>query len=261
MRTVLSFQWGAPEHPQEDALLRDDAHNIFLVADGVTRTPATAEYPNPSPAKLASERLLPATHRALLVLPRVPEGFREACQAGNAAVRELNQELGLWNHSDYWGDDLAGAVFSGLLLNNTSFVWGFMTDCGVAHLSSRGEMLWTTEDRLTPVRQYFPKMSTTKERFVRVRQDFRNKPEAGLDRTFGTFTGEEAALAYLEVGERPFSAGETLLVFTDGMIPLIKNSEFCSLLCKGTAADIEQFVSSPEHCKHPDDKTILVVRV
>ncbi|TSC63486.1 MAG: Uncharacterized protein G01um1014106_487 [Parcubacteria group bacterium Gr01-1014_106] len=260
MRTVLSFQWGAPEHPQEDAFARDDEHRIFLVADGVTRTPSDTPYPNPSPAKSASDRLLEVTHRALLLLPRTSTAFREACRTGNTAVRQLNQELGFWGHTNYFENDLAGAVFSGVVLKETDFVWGFMTDCGVAHLSADGTILWMTEDRLTPVRKYFPATSNMRERYIRVRQEFRNRPENGMDRTFGAFTGEDTALPYLEVGQRSFTPGDVLLVFSDGMIHFVKSAEFRALLCAGSHDEIERFVSLPEHCDHKDDKTIIVIR-
>lgn len=261
MRTVLLFQWGTADRPQEDSFLRDDEHGIFLVADGVTRTAPDTGYPNPSPAKLASDCLLQTTHRSLLSFPRDLESLGSACRAGNDTVRQLNHELGLWDNHDYWERDLAGAVFSGLLVGDTSFVWGFMTDCGVAHLTPEGEILWATEDRLTPVRKYFPSLPQAKERQIAIRRDFRNSPAGDLQRTYGVFTGEEGALRYLEVGRRSYTEGDVLLVFTDGITHLVKDSAFRSLLCKGSSADIEHFVSLPEHCQHPDDKTILVVHV
>lgn len=259
MRTVLSFQWGSTDRPQEDALLADEPNGIFLVADGVTRTPNAAGYPDPSPAPLAAERLLQATHKALRSAPRTPEGLREACRAGNDAVRRLNEELGLWNRCDYWENDLAGAVFAGLVLAEKQFIWGVLADCGVAQLSPNGELLWITEDRVASVQPYFPKLPE-KERFIAVRQHFRNKPASGLDRTYGVFTGEEEALSYLDVGTRPFAAGDTLLVFTDGARHLVEDPEFRPLLRDGTAHDIDHFVAQPEHCGHNHDRTLIVIR-
>lgn len=260
MRDVASFQWSGREKPQEDALRSDEERGIFLVADGVTRTPGPSGYPNPSPAKLAADRFLEISLDVLRRGTRTAEVLREACRAGNQGVRALNEELGLSGHCDYWERDLASAVFSGLTLAEGEFVWGFLTDCGVAQLSANGEILWMTEDRLAPVRQYFPPPPQTKERQISIRRDLRNRPSSGMDRTYGAFTGEEEALSYLEVGTRSFNAGDTLLVFTDGALPLVKNGEFRSLLCAGTTADVERFALDPAHRKHDDDKTLVAVR-
>lgn len=260
MRLVLPFQWGAAGKPQEDVLNFDEKLGIFLVADGITRTPGSSGYPDPSPAKLAADRFLETAMDVLRRGPSTEEGMREACRAGNQSVRDLNVELGLWDHCDYWENDFAGAVFAGLLLKDTNFVWGFMTDCGIVHLSSDGKILWMTEDRLAPVRQYFPPPPQTKERQISIRRDLRNRPSSGMDRTYGAFTGEEEALSYLEVGTRSFNAGDTLLVFTDGALPLVKNGEFRLLLCAGTTADIERFALDSAHRQHDGEKTLVAVR-
>lgn len=156
MLTFLSFQWASTDRPQEDTLLSDEKNGISLVADGVTRTPGVAGYPNPSPAKLAADRLLYTTHDALLSLPKTPKSFHQAWRAGNEGVRQLNQKIGLWDHCDYREHDLAGAVCAGAWLHNHELLWAFLTDCGVATLSPTGAMLWETPDRLASVQQYFP---------------------------------------------------------------------------------------------------------
>lgn len=258
--SVLSFQWSAPEKPQEDALWRDEKRGVFLVADGITRTPPTVGYPNPSPAKLAADCLVEEIQHSLLTAPRTPAGLRAACRAGNQRVAKLNQQLGLADRCDWWENDLAGAVFAGLLLDATEFVWGFLTDCGVAHLSPAGELLWITPDQLTPVHQYFPPPPQTRDKQVAIRRDYRNKPDKGLDRTYGAFTGEETAIVYLQTNSRTYEAGDVLTVFTDGAHHLVTDAPFQALLARGTSKDIERYTADPAHCTHQDDKTLIVIR-
>ncbi|MDP3685705.1 MAG: hypothetical protein Q8R32_02640 [bacterium] len=266
MRTVFSLAWHEHERPFEDAFLADEERGMFLVADGVTRTPGPQGYPNPSPAREAADALLHAVHATLRDLPFAPESFVEACRIGNQRIRELNEQLGFWNHTDYLERDLAGAVFAGAWLRDDELLWAVLADCGVAALLPTGTMAWETADQLVPVRQHFPKPSTREERFetspraIEVRRDFRNKPSRGLDRTYGVFTGEDEALQYLETGSRTLSLGETMLVFTDGIRPFFSDAEFRSLLCNGTAEEIQQFIPNSPQNQPMTDKTLIVLR-
>ncbi len=260
MFNVVKIQLGPATHPQEDSLLADENRSIFLVADGVTRTAGPSGYPNPSPAKIAADRLLTTTHRALQKSPHTEENLRTACRLGNEEVRRLNKELGLWDNCDWLEKDLAGTVFAGLLLNNNHFIWGFLTDCGVARLSPQGEILWITPDRLAPVRQYFPPPPQTKKRQVAIRRDFRNRPDAGLDRTYGVFTGEDGAMPYLGTGTQSYNSGDILLVYSDGARHLIDQTDFRTLLLRGSVSDLTSYISQPAHCSHQDDKTVIIVR-
>lgn len=260
MFNVVKIQLEPATHPQEDSLLADENKGIFLVADGVTRTAGGAGYPRPSPAKIAADRLLATVHRELAKTAYTEDNFRAACRVGNEEVRRVNQELGLWENCDWLEKDLAGAVFAGLLVRNTDFVWGFLTDCGVARLSPQGEILWITPDRLKPVRRYFPPPPKTKERQITIRRDFRNQPAAGLERTYGVFTGEDNAMPYLEIGTQSYNPSDVLLVYSDGVRHLIDQPDFRALLLHSNAAALEKYIRQPAHCPHPDDKTIIVIR-
>lgn len=99
------------DKPNEDYVLVDEAHHLYIVCDGVTRTPVNGRYPLPSPAAEASRRFAEATYKALLeVLPDHPPRhcLEQAVTIGNEAVRAYNTQR--FVHIDYVENDFAGTV-------------------------------------------------------------------------------------------------------------------------------------------------------
>lgn len=266
MQKILSFQWPCQvdwKTTSEDVFFVDKIRRIFVVADGVTRRGFTGPYPDPSPARLAAAAVVEALGKTppdqFTQVQQVHEAFKQA----NRSVRSVNEHLGLWAVHDWWGHDLAGAVAAYLAIQEKQFFYGFIADCGIAQIASSGNVLWHTPDLLAPAQKHFPATDTLgiKERFMRVRRDFRNKPQANLP-TYGVLTGEEAALAYIKTGIRPYRKGDVLAVYSDGAVPfVVKDQPFQHLLCRGLESEIAAYVaqrSSPE--QHSDEKTLIVVR-
>lgn len=255
-----SLYWNPRPGPPEDASLVDEGHGIALVADGVTRSvdPGQA-YPDPSPAWRAGRQILETMADKLRTHAATPRDLMLACQAANLAVRKLNQELGVWDHTDYWTRDLAGAVFAGLVLAPPRFLWGYIADSGVARLSARGRITWSTPDDLVDVVPSFPfDRSDPTARIVTIRREFRNRPEAPHP-TYGVFTGEENALRYLRTGAEEVAPDDVLVVFTDGGRPLVEDPDFRALLVeRAPAARLQQYVKR----RHAGggEKTLVVVR-
>lgn len=268
MQEVISLHWPCQvdwKSVDEDAFIADEEHCVFVVADGVTRRGFTDSYPNPSPAHLAAKAAVEALRKTLAEHGEQLTGvqIQSAFAKANEHVREINQRLELWNNHDWWGNDLAGTVASCLVVKKTTFFYGFMADCGVAHLAPNGGLLWHSPDLLAPVTKYFPSIEELgeKERFIRVRRDFRNKPQANHP-TYGVLTGEEEALSYVQVGSRPYNPGEVLAVYSDGAAPfVVDDAAFRQLLPRGKESDIHEYVAQRSPAKqNPDEKTLIVVR-
>lgn len=266
MRKVILLHWPSKVEwrtVDEDASLINAKHSVFVVADGVTRRGFSGHYPHPSPARVAAETVVEILTKILTGSAKITEeqmygAFRQA----NDSVRVVNERLGLWDNHDWWGRDLAGAVASCLNLEKDVFFYGFIADCGVAHLSVNGDLLWHTPDLLAPVEKYFPLVEELgeEERFIRVRRDFRNKPRANHP-TYGVLTGERAALSYVRVGSRPYTAGDILAVYSDGVIPFLGDHTFQQLLSQSPKSKILQYVvqrSSPQ--QYADEKTLILIR-
>ncbi len=276
MQYLQTFEWESRipwKKEREDSLFLDDQKKVLVVADGVSRTKnEQREYPYPSPALMASKVASEAMGKSLLAHEEVSEDdVRQAFADGNTAVRKLNEELGLWENHDYYIRDFAGAVASCAIEKGGEIVYGYIGDCGIAHVSASGEILWHSDDDVAAARPGFPPMegepafakATTKvkERFVKVRRDFRNNPTANY-KTFGVLTGEDTALAYVKTGQRSYSPGDVLVVYSDGISPFVfEDLEFRKLLLKGDKEEIQQYVaerSSQE--KDYDEKTLILLR-
>lgn len=205
MPEVISLQWPCQvdwKSVSEDAFFADKSRGIFVVTDGVTRRGFTGAYPDPSPARQAADAVVETIGKTLTA-PLTDIKMMEAFAQANQSVRAVNQSLGLWGSHDWWGRDLAGTVAACLAVQDSAFLYGFITDCGVAQVSAAGDLIWHTPNTQEAAKKHFPLVEEVgeRERFVRVRRDFRNRPEAKHP-TFGVLTGEEAALSYVEVGTR-----------------------------------------------------------
>ena len=215
---ILTFWQKGKNHVYEDGFLVDKKNRIFLVSDGISPDKRL----KPSQTKTAADLLLKTIRRQLLKLPKTEKSFYLACKTANLEVKKLNQKLGFWNKCDYFDNDLAGTVFSGITIFKNHFLWSFLTDCGIGHLSKNSKLLGLSQDHLIKARKYFP----AKEGTLVIRKDFRNRPENGKNKTYGVFTGEEKAMAYLKTGKRKFKNGETIFLFSDGIRPYLKKRNF-----------------------------------
>ena len=263
MKTHL-VTWTKHGHPHEDAHCIDHTHDIYLVADGVTRTPGPTGYPDPSPAAIAAKNVIGEAHAYLAqITDKTTQAWRLAASHGNRAVADYNrQQLGITSETtDYWMNDLAGALLAGLALHDAHFSWGFMTDCGIAQLRKR-ELVFITPDRLRPIRdRCFSKIRATdqRERQIIIRRDYRNKPSQGTDKSYGVLTGESTAVRYFETGQQRFEIGDTLLVFTDGIRPLIEDVAYRQTLTEGSDSVLSEDLTSTSYYEK-DDATLIIIR-
>lgn len=260
---------GTNPHPREDVHFVNELHGVFTVADGVTRDASEpGQYPVPSPAAGAAMAAAESIGRALVLLlenrePVTKSEMAEALDFGNGAVRTYSKVNGFWVNHDYLTRDLPGAVAAAAVVYDDEFVWGYIGDCGVARLSPRGDVIFRTVDDVAAARPAFAHIAETdpQARKVRIRRDFRNKPDADHP-TYGVLTGEEAAEVYFKVGINEYAAGDMLLVYSDGIAPLIfEDATFRLLLMSGNEIDIHLYVADRSSAdRHTDEKTLIIVR-
>lgn len=271
MITVLTWQCqnGHPDKPLEDAAgtaVGPRGRHAAVVADGVSRTrQPDGKYPYPSVASMAAEIVAETLCEAFRTISLVDDRIDRALNRVNVAVQQLSKQWGLWDTCDYWENDLPGAVFSAVIVSSVSqnFLWMFLTDCGVAQLESDGQVVWITPDLLAPVRVRFPteeQAGGKKERQRSIRRDFRNQPDHNLDLSFGVLTGEPAAPAYVQMGQRQYSRGQTIVLFSDGCRPFFADRFFRKILCGGTTAELDQWIDRTSLDQDKDDKTLVIIR-
>ena len=74
--------------PNEDFLLVDQEHGIYIVADGVSRYPRNENYPNPSPARQVAQLLSKIVHQELLQNRHLepPKALEKAISIANQTI-------------------------------------------------------------------------------------------------------------------------------------------------------------------------------
>ncbi|RMD66207.1 hypothetical protein D6817_04575 [Candidatus Pacearchaeota archaeon] len=237
--------------PTEDSF-SIDSEGIFAVADGVTRDPYeflpntrtlkgkikfALSYPRPSPAKIASEiftQTFPEVLRDYEPANRDEKAIRDA-------FKEANRRIGEWNaqhipNPDYLLRDFAGCVAAGTHLYQGSVYLGFIADCGVAIFDNKGNVKFRTENQgpdkfgkhvwQDPRLQEIGWENPEARRIVR--RDYRNNPSE--EHSFGVLTGEENAMHYVRTARQYIHPGEFMIVYTDGLEPIIFSGEFADKL-------------------------------
>lgn len=258
-------------HQYEDSFHVGFHLDTFYVADGVTRSvEAGALYPPDSPAAAVAQQCVTEMSAAQLTQLRTEQGMYNSFVAANEHMRRLNVSLGLWENHDYWTRDLAGAVAAALVLQSDRATWGYLTDCGVGHLTPTD--FWRTPDLLAPVRRNFPRFDDPTQRAQYIRGQRRNRPERERNPksrrppqyTFGVLTGEDNAVYYIRTGERLFATGRNVfVVFTDGGGAFLECPRFRTSLLTESAVDLQEMMDSlaaQEPGFYSDDATLIVVR-
>ncbi len=247
--------------PTEDSFSIDSKNGILAVADGVTRDPYeflldmktlrgkirfSFGYPRPSPAKIASD-IFTQTFPLVLRDYDLPNRDENAIRT---AFEEANKRIGEWNaknmpNPDYVLRDFAGCVSSGTQLNQGLVYLGFLTDCGVAIFDEGGNLRFRTEnqgpdkhDKYIWQDEKLQKIDWRNPEARRiVRRDYRNNPTE--EHSFGVLTGEETAMHYVRTATQEIKPNEHLIVYSDGLEPIIFSEEFADKLRKRDVRGLE----------------------
>jgi hypothetical protein len=248
--------------PVEDSLGIDDRNRFFSVADGVTRDPYeylpdlsnflgkvkfSWGYPRFSPAKVAADIFTGVFTR---VLKNYPSERRDE-NLIRAAFEEANKVIGQWNscnipNQDYVLKDYAGCVASGAALNNGLIHIGFLSDCGVAIFDEKGDLKFRTENQGPDQHEsYFWKDERLQSLDWRnpearriIRRNYRNNPSQ--EHSFGVLTGEKSAMDYVKTTTQELKPNHSLVLYTDGLEPIVFSGEFADNLRKKDTKGLEK---------------------
>jgi len=247
-------------HPSEDSYSIDEKNRIFSVADGVTRDPLlylpdittlggklkfARSYPKQSPAKMSADIFCN-------VFPIVLSDFRDKDEnAVRVAFGESNKKIGEWNKNNipcpnYLLNDFAGCVSAGVSIEKGVINWGYLTDCGVTIFDKNGDIRFRTENqgpdkydknirkdkRLTGLDWRNPRAREV------IRKYYRNNPKE--ENSFGVLTGEETAMHYVRTGRKEIMPEEYLIVYSDGLEPIIFSGQFADKIREQNIRGIEK---------------------
>lgn len=250
-----------PDKPMEDRAFADDRLGLYGVCDGVTRSAAAGRYPNPSPAAQAAERFVQHAVACLAAAGKADPraALRAAAEAGNRAVGALNAA----GRTDYFENDLAGTVAVLALVRDAVLHFAFVGDCAL-HLVRCDRLQRVTRSQTAAVgawRRGRPQGAATT---VALRRELRNRPGAAA--AFGCFTGEPAALQFLEQGAVGLQPGDRILLSSDGMDPAFEAVQALDAAARDAAlrADAAQWMERALQAEAqrglvPDDKALVLV--
>jgi len=235
---VLEFlQDNTKNKPNEDFLqvLESDDYLVCAVADGVTRyVPEGASYPNPSPARDAAEVFCrEAVSYASYARGKVYDYLKSAFASGNYSVSLLNCNMGITEEAvNYLENDYyACQGVAGFLDRQNRLEYGYIGDCGLLVFDKELFPVFLSENRVDTLERFREGwgFSSKEERRLCWSRDMRNKPNARY-LTYGSFTGEREALAYLRTGVLNLESGDTVIFFSDGILPFIFERTFREMI-------------------------------
>lgn len=241
----------------EDAFCTGAKHPVAVVADGVTildrnRDGSYPVFPDgESGAKKAAD-VFCAVALSYLEKRYFSVGKKEiraAFRAGNQAVQKLNKKLLHRTPADpEYGPKSFAAVAAMAYVKNRALYYGFLTDCGVAVVGKDARLTFITPE-------IWPRIKKPSEAHVRIalkkikggyynyRKYVRNNPDFVSEKEFyshGVINGQEGALNYVETGQRTLSAGDNVVVFSDGFRNYFKHGDFLKILSKSKPRDIQK---------------------
>jgi len=242
--TVVNHRFARIDHPVEDCFEFDESMGVLAVADGVTRDPSVvlpdvrelegwerfmAGYPTPSGARRAAEVFCRTVVERVRDWPTQSLGeaamldlFAEA----NERIARLNREEN--QPADYLVNDYFACVAAvAIEIPPNRLVYGALPDCAVAVLDSESRIRLQTgnEDlersraaRRALLRSLGLHWTHPAARYI-TRRSFRNN--RAEPRSYGVLTGEPQALGYVRTGTAEKQIGDTLLVYSDGIEPIL----------------------------------------
>jgi len=252
----------------EDASLVDEDGPVFAVADGYTQLVYTEEEERTkmSKAREAAE-LFCKTVVENLGRQRGHEPEYQAMWNANEEIRELNRRYGISN-PDFWTSDYAccyGAV--GFLSDDRlRFHYAYISDCFVAVLDKDTKWKLPVRDDLDPVHDFWQDIQGEANKEFVTRALIRNKPGPvdgrGRELSYGTLTGEMAAMSFVRHGTIEVGNGDIILLGTDGAMPYLEEKGFLDLL-QGPDEKVADFMENGDIIgrKFGKERTLVVARM
>ena len=247
------------DKPLEDHVVAEDLRGIYVVCDGVTRSLVNGAYPQDSTAQQAASLFAEIAYQVLartLETASPGEALRTAVVAGNDAIRRYN--MAKFSHVDYLENDLAGTVAIIGVCVADAFHYAFIGDC-CCYSVFRDDVVRITSPQTTKVAAYRASAGSTTEATLTIRREFRNNKQSAFG--YGVFTGEPQALEFVEYGQIPLAAGQTIVLASDGVAALFDSAPHTLYETSPEVilAEAEEFEAGQK--MRSDDKSLIIVQI
>ncbi len=248
------------EKPNEDFLIADNEHLIFIVADGVTRELVDGKYLLPSPAGIASKLFATVTHNELIKNKKTAPAetlLRDAAAKANTAIHDYNKSN--FEHIDFFENNLAGAVSLVGIIANSEFHFIYLGDCRGIYIKD-GIARQFTESQTALMSINRKSLGSGKEQKIHIRRDICNNIDHPYG--YGVFTGAVEAMSFLRYGRITLTGHETIVMATDGLDPLFPdhfNPE--DKLDPFNLIEKAEALETSNNTIRSDDKTVIIIKV
>ena len=250
------------------------SNNEAIVADGITRDPIgimdlskcsneifIAKYPRPSGAELAAKEICKtfSITKGLLI---------DRLVKCNEAIKKLNNQY--ISSCDYLENDYYGAVAACIDIKNSILNYAYICDCGVIVYDSIGNIKFQTDDD----KELFSDPFINKigipwnlpEARVIVRRDYRNNLKNIYDGkciSYGAITGEQSAINFIKTGQIELTAGDIVLVYSDGFSKFLHDKDFILQIIDFKQEIFENYIeqkSKENYEKYSKEKTLVMFK-
>lgn len=234
--------------PNEDYVICDEQHGIFMVLDGITRV--HAEYADGGSAAADVSRLFAhEVHKHLLeAAPREDElldAVKAAMAAGNREIARYRRRKPL----DVWQFYPGTLGIIAVQCGDKLYVV-YAGDCLGAHLRGEEMHLFGEQATLKQVDRLRPTKAQRYELYC-------NHPENEL--AYAVFNGDEEAMELIDHTVLSLQAGDTVLLVSDGLAPYVRHTSadvLRRLGCEQMLSASEAF-DVPPYAEYADDKSVI----
>lgn len=255
----------------EDCYYASD--NEVIVADGITRDPIGSSdlstysddefiksYPRPSGGEIAAKTIVDTFKNSKGAL-------KERLIEGNNKLKEINKKY--IKECDYLKNDYYGTVASCIKIERNILHYAYICDCGVIIYDKLGKVKFKTpDDKELYSDPYINKIGIPwhlKEARVIVRRDYRNNLnniKNGKCISYGALTGETAAIDFIKTGEVTLEKGDTVIVYSDGMVNFLLEKEFIKLVLNFDKEKFENYLNKTSYESYDKygKKTLVILK-
>ena len=229
--------------PNEDSFLKDDVHQIYVIADGVSRDFENGSYPSPSPSKEIADLFV---RRAYEYLLQHRTSTHDLCTVIRNSFVYANRfvDIANMNRPNYFRPGAVGII---CIIASAYLYYGYIGDCEGFIYNDK-------------VRHVFTKCQT--ELINKHGSEF-TKPEIRTNicnnplhpYSYGVINGSANAESFIRTGKTPFDDCR-LVLCTDGAQETLDRLTNDELDC----FTVEDFQNKLCLSASDDDKTIIIVR-